>query len=163
MTTRPHDPPAAPPAAASSDASRASRVDGPRADAGLPKAARLRTSAEFKHCFTHGLRANGRYFRLVKSFRDDVRMGSAISRKVDKRAVERNRIRRIVREWFRHRRGTLPPADYFINAKPDARNVSGADLQRDLDALFRRALALKPAPPPGTMADAVAPMPTASD
>lgn len=127
-------------------------------DVRFPRSARLRKPAEFKHCFAHGLRANGRYFRLVKSFRDDARMGSAISRKVDKRAVERNRIRRIVREWFRHVRGTLPPADYFINAKPDARNVAAADLRRDLDALFRRALALKPAPPAGTMADGVAPL-----
>ena len=122
-----------------------------------PRTARLRKPAEFKHCFAHGLRAGGRYFRLVKSHRDgDARMGSAISRKVDGRAVERNRIRRIVREWFRHAREALPPADYFVNAKPEARGVAAADLRRDLDHLFRKALALKPAPPPGTMADGVA-------
>lgn len=128
-------------------------------DVRFPRTARLRKPAEFKHCFAHGLRAGGRYFRLVKSHCDTTRLGSAISRKVDGRAVERNRIRRIVREWFRHQREALPPADYFVNAKPEARNVSAADLRRDLDTLFRRALALKPTPPPGTMADGVAPMP----
>lgn len=128
-------------------------------DVRFPRTARLRKPAEFKHCFAHGLRASGRYFRLVKSHRDSARLGSAISRKVDGRAVERNRIRRIVREWFRHHRADLPAADYFVNARPEARNVPAADLRRDLDALFRRALALKPAPAPGTMADGVAPLP----
>lgn len=128
-------------------------------DVRLPRTARLRKPVEFKHTFAHGLRVNGRYFRLVKADATQVRMGSAISRKVDTRAVERNRLRRILREWFRHARSALPPADYVVTAKPEARGVDAAALRRDLSQLFQRAAALKPTPAPGTMADAVAPMP----
>ena len=126
-------------------------------DVRFPRTARLRKPAEFKRCFAQGQRAGGRYFRLVKAPGDVARLGIAISRKVDKTSVERNRVRRIVREWFRHQRAALPPADYFVNAKPDASGVSGDALRRDLAQLFRRALALKPTPPHVTMADGAAP------
>ena len=85
------------------------------------------------------------------------RLGIAISRKVNKRAVERNRVRRIVREWFRQHQAQLPAADYFVNAKPEASGVDADLLRRDLDVLFQRALALKPAAPHVTMADGASP------
>ena len=132
-------------------------------DVRFPRSARLRTPAEFKQCLAHGQRAGGRYFRLVKAQGAVARIGIAISRKVDKTSVERNRIRRIVREWFRHQRAALPPADYFVNAKPEASGVAADVLRRDLDLLFQRALALKPVAPHVTMADGAAPSPPRTD
>lgn len=132
-------------------------------DVRFPRTARLRKPAEFKHCFATGERAGGRYFRLVKSHGDVARLGIAISRKVDKTSVERNRVRRTVREWFRLHRATLPPADYFISAKHEASGAAGAALRRDLEHLFRRAAALKPVAPHVTMADGAAPSPPRTD
>lgn len=76
------------------------------------------------------------------------RLGLAISRRVDKRAVERNRLRRLVREWFRHNHGRLPVGDLVVSGKPAARGLSAAQLFEELDQLPRR-LGAPPAPPPG--------------
>ena len=85
------------------------------------------------------------------------RLGLAVSRKVDRRAVGRNRIKRIVREAFREHRAQLADADYVIVARPGAAACDAPQLRAALFALLRRAGALPPAlppqAPPGTMPD----------
>lgn len=85
------------------------------------------------------------------------RLGLAVSRKVDRRAVGRNRIKRIVREAFREQRSQLADADYVIVARPGAAACDAPQLRAALFALLRRAGALPPAlppqAPPGTMPD----------
>jgi ribonuclease P protein component len=49
------------------------------------------------------------------------RLGLAVSRKVDKRAVGRNRIKRVLRDCFRHCRG-LAGGDYVVVARVGAAN-----------------------------------------
>lgn len=124
----------------------------------FPKSARVRAAGDFARTFAGGRRAGGHYFRAVFLVRPDAaaprnaRLGMAISRKVDKRAVERNRIRRLIREWFRHRHAQWIPGDLVISGKPEASGVDAAQLFADLDVLVRR-LGLKDAPAPSTMAD----------
>lgn len=67
------------------------------------------------------------------------RLGLAISRRCAARAVARNRIKRIVRESFRQRAGTLPPADYVVMCRPAAALQSNPVLFRSLADLWRRA------------------------
>ena len=76
----------------------------------------------------------------------------AISRKVDKRAVERNRIRRLIREWFRHRNAHWPAGSLIVTGRPEASGVSADQLHADLDAIARK-LGLKAATPATTMPD----------
>lgn len=84
--------------------------------------------------------------------RDTARVGLAVSRRVSKRAVERNRIKRQVRESFRRRRGELPPFDVMVVARSSAVSQDNAALRADLDRLWERLLALKPSPAVGTIA-----------
>lgn len=79
------------------------------------------------------------------------RLGLAVSRKVDRRAVVRNRIKRGLRETFRAQRATLAPGEYVVVARPGAAALDADALQRTLLTLLRRAGALPPAPPAGTM------------
>ena len=79
------------------------------------------------------------------------RLGISVSRRVAAHAVERNRIKRIARESFRHRRAQLPPGDYVLLAQRDAANASPDALRDALSALWQRACALKPAPTAPTM------------
>nr|WP_242469397.1 ribonuclease P protein component [Rhabdochromatium marinum] len=66
-------------------------------------------SSEFARVFARGVRSADAYFvviGVVDTRRNDIdmqqsRLGLAISRKVAPRAVDRNRIKRIVRESFR--------------------------------------------------------------
>ena len=78
-------------------------------------------------------------------------MGLAVSRKVSKRAVERNRIKRIVRESFRLRRTALPALDVLVIARPTAAGAANPALHADLDGAWRKLQALKPGSAPGTI------------
>jgi len=117
----------------------------------------LRVPPEFQLCFTHGQRVNGRFFRLHVMHAEKPRLGLAVSRKVDPNAVGRNRIKRTARESFRTSRERIPSADLVLVAKREAAAASNEDLRVDLSHLWRKASALKPLPPAGTMRDAVDP------
>ena len=117
----------------------------------------LRLPPEFQRCFTQGQRVNGRFFRLHVLHAGHPRLGLAVSRKVDPNAVGRNRIKRTAREAFRTSRHAIPCAELVLVAKREAATASNAELRDDLAQLWRRAGALKPLPPAGTMRDAVEP------
>ena len=119
----------------------------------------LRLPPEFERCFTQGQRVSGRFFRLHVLHAGHPRLGLAVSRKVDTRAVGRNRIKRTAREAFRTSRHLLPCAELVLVAKREAAAATNADLREDLAQLWRRAAALKPLPPAGTMRDAPEPPP----
>lgn len=119
-----------------------------------PPAVRLRTPKEFTACFQQGQRVSAQFYRcvaLLPATGLTARLGFAISRKVDSRAVVRNRLKRIAREWFRHCRAELPAGDYVLMARPEAASAPRAALHADLLKLQRRLLALKPPIPQGTM------------
>lgn len=75
--------------------------------------------------------------------RSPARLGVAVPKRIANRAVERNRIRRIVREDFRSRRRALPAADYVLVAQREANTASAEALRQALASLWRRAEALK--------------------
>ena len=82
---------------------------------------------------------------------DHARLGLAISKRVSKRAVERNRIKRLVRESFRRIRRQLPAIDVMVMAREQAAGVVGSELLAEMDGLWQRLLAganRNPAPPP---------------
>jgi len=82
---------------------------------------------------------------------DAARLGMAVSRRVSKRAVVRNRIRRIIRESFRLHRARLPACDVLLIANTVSAEQSSRELRGDLDALWARLAALKYHDPVGTM------------
>ncbi len=87
----------------------------------LPRQARVRVRAEFDRTFKQGARAASPMLAL-HWLRDDApaRLGLAVSRKVDTRAVVRNRIKRALRERFRHLRAILPGGSYIVVARAAA-------------------------------------------
>lgn len=126
----------------------------PAMPAVFPPGARLRVSAEFQAVFKGGRRLNSPQLRLfahVRAEATEPRLGVAVSKKVDKRAVGRNRIKRVARECFRHQRARLPPGDYVLIAQPGAKTLANEALREQFLQLLERARSLKPAPPPGTM------------
>ena len=73
----------------------------------LQKRARLLKAAEFKRVFDRPVKSGDRYFTLLARKREpgivtSARLGLAISRRNARLAVTRNRIKRVVRESFRH-------------------------------------------------------------
>jgi ribonuclease P protein component len=127
-------------------------------DAGLPRSARVRTGAEYDRIFKDG-RRNADPLLSLHWLRGDApaRLGLAVSRKVDPRAVGRNRIKRILRAEFRKHRHALPPGDYVLVARPAARACAPDALRMAFSSLLLRAGALPPAVAGGTMPAACPP------
>ena len=79
------------------------------------------------------------------------RMGLAVSRKVDPHAVGRNRIKRVLRDAFRHIRSELAPGAYVLVARVPAGKAANADLRAAFLRLLQRAGALPVPSMGGTM------------
>jgi ribonuclease P protein component len=130
------------------------------ASAGFSASARVRAKAEFTRVFEHGRRVSHPLMalHLLRDGEQDsdprgrgARLGLAVSRKVDPRAVGRNRIKRALREEFRRRRAELAPGAYVVVARPPARDAANPALRETLAMLLRRAGALPPTGATGTM------------
>lgn len=122
--------------------------------AGLPRDARVRRAGDFAALRQASGRLGGRCFsvRWRPNGLGQARLGLAISKRVSKRAVERNRIKRLVRESFRRARLGLLPIDLVVMARETAAGVPGTELLAELDALWRRLPPLKPTEGTGTIA-----------
>jgi len=120
--------------------------DASSGDARFPPAARVLTSAEFERVFKLGRRiaAPQMALHVLAEAESGARLGLVVSRKVDKRAVQRNRIKRVVREHFRRTRSRLRPGAYVVLARADAAKADNAQLRQTLERLFVRAGVLQP-------------------
>jgi ribonuclease P protein component len=69
----------------------------------LPRRSRLSGKEAFSNVFQHAVVSTDASFKVLahRTGLQESRLGMAVSRQVDKRAVERNRLKRIVRESFR--------------------------------------------------------------
>lgn len=134
-------------------------VPGARPNA-FPKNARVRKRAEYTRVFDAGRRVAAPALALHWAPASAPRLGIAVSRKVDSRAVGRNRIKRVLREAFRACRAQLPSADYVVVARPPAATLDRAGLRIAFFAALQRAGALPPHVAIGTMPPACAPAPT---
>ena len=63
------------------------------------------------------------------------RLGLVVGKRALPRAHERNRAKRVLRERFRRRRGTLPAMDIVVQVTGDASNE---EYRASLDALLSR-------------------------
>jgi len=100
---------------------------------------RLHTPKEFGRVFADPVRSTDKFFTVLArlSTRDVARLGLTISRRVAKRAVDRNRLKRLARESFRTQ-PSLPPWDFVVLAKPGAHQSERDALRASLDRHFER-------------------------
>jgi ribonuclease P protein component len=68
----------------------------------------------------------------------DARLGLVIGKKLLKRSVDRNRVKRIVREQFRIRRGALPACDLIVRLVVKPGPIDGLGIAADVNGLLDR-------------------------
>ncbi|MBI3784789.1 MAG: ribonuclease P protein component [Deltaproteobacteria bacterium] len=105
-------------------------------DFGLPKANRIRKRSEYLRLQGIGSRnAKGRFVVITTArAAGGSRLGITASRKVGN-AVVRNRIKRLVREFFRHHKQLIdPPRDVLVIARSSAATASLSDIEHELSA-----------------------------
>jgi ribonuclease P protein component len=100
----------------------------------LGRAQRLLKPGEFARVMKRGRRKRDEFFNLFV-LRNDLphaRLGLAVSRKVSPRAVDRNRLRRLVRESFRYHQHGLQGLDVVVMAQAAARKAESARIRDSL-------------------------------
>ena len=104
---------------------------------------RLRSPRDFRRLGHKGVRRVSPHFVAVvgEQWRDEGArcpvLGLTVSKKVGT-AVERNRVKRRIREWFRHNRGVLPEnAAVVVIARRGAAVLGMTETERELGDLLR--------------------------
>lgn len=74
--------------------------------------------------------------RVLPNNRPLARLGVIVSRKVARRAVDRNRYKRLVREAFRAAQPQMPMVDIVFQQKGDLRKQNNHEVRNELDRLL---------------------------
>jgi ribonuclease P protein component len=108
-------------------------MPGPRSERARPRRRRLSRSAEFERVYRQGRSKANRYLVLYAFPREDAtassdedgpRLGLSVSRRVGG-AVDRTRVKRVLREAFWQEAERLPEgADYVVVARPEAKDLA---------------------------------------
>lgn len=106
----------------------------------FPRASRLLNGADFSRVFERaGKSADGLFTVLWRANdRGTARLGLAISKKTLRRAVDRNRVKRLIRESFRHHRQQLPEIDLVVLGRRGLAGAGRRQITRSLEYHWQR-------------------------
>ncbi len=106
----------------------------------LPREARLTDKPEFDRVHREGLRVSDGFFTVIARPNPygRPRLGLAVGVRAAGCAVNRNRVKRVVRERFRLTQPLLPAVDLVVNARPGAGAATRAELAASIAVLFER-------------------------
>ncbi len=106
----------------------------------FPAALRVRAKRDFEAVYRTGKRIGDAFFsiNLCANKVNLPRLGLSVGTKAIGNAIARNRVRRLIRESFRHARPGLRPLDYVVGAKSAARQASATTLRASLETLWTR-------------------------
>lgn len=108
---------------------------------GFPRRLRLLTAGDYRRVFeTAVFKVHGK--GLMALARPNAlgypRIGLIFSKKNVRRAVDRNRLKRIVRESVRLQQHRLPSVDIVVLARRGVQELDNASVQRQLHGMWRR-------------------------
>ena len=95
---------------------------------------RLHTASQYQRVFKHADKSSSESFIML--FRENnvgfPRTGIVIAKRKAKRAVDRNLVKRIVRDSFRLNKANLPPFDFVIILKKPVTTIRRDKLRKEL-------------------------------
>jgi ribonuclease P protein component len=102
---------------------------------------RLLKPSDFKRVFNRPVVSADRFFKVLarSGEQSGPRLGMAVSRQVDRRAVARNRLKRLIRESFRiHFAKGGPAADFVVLPRRESATICNRQLFEVLDRHWAR-------------------------
>ena len=114
--------------------------DSERKNYSFPRSARLLTAADYSGVFKRNQRFSDRYWTILvhKSEEGNARLGLAIAKKRAKRAVDRNKIKRVARESFRVHSEHMAGLELVIMNRDAAATENLVALRKSIDSLCRK-------------------------
>lgn len=110
--------------------------------ADFPREKRLTRPAEYRRVFQRGyhrrFQQGGLLLRVRENHGVHPRLGLAIPKRALKKAVDRNRVKRLARESFRHHCQSLPAVDIVLFGQSELLSMDNAVILRQLDVLWNR-------------------------
>ncbi len=106
---------------------------------GFPRHLRLLNAGDFRHVFENNIaKSSNRHFLLLASHgkNESSRVGFVFSKKNVRRAVDRNRIKRLSREYFRNHLPDYASLDIVILARSGVATCDNASIHEQLSFLF---------------------------
>ena len=99
------------------------------------KHARMLKADEYSQVFNKAHRSSDQYFTVLAKSKTtgQVKLGLAVSKKKARRAVSRNRFKRIIRESFRLTKNTLACANYVVMVQQKSETVPNSQLFLSLE------------------------------
>lgn len=96
---------------------------------------RLLSAADFERVFQRAERSSSKSLTVLArpSGRRRARLGLAVARKQIRKAVERNRVKRLIRESFRHHQALLEGLDVVVVVRAPLAAKSADGVRRCLD------------------------------
>ncbi len=107
---------------------------------GFPKTSRLLNAADYKAVFSNAqFKVSNRHFLVLanRNNRSSARLGLVIAKKNVALAVQRNRIKRQLRDTFRHNKELLDKLDLVVLARKDADKLDNKELIDTIDSLWQ--------------------------
>ena len=106
----------------------------------LAQGARITKARDYAHIFQKGIHSQSKFWKLIAipSGQANSRLGLAISKKICKRAVDRNLFKRLARETFRQHRDDFALLDFAVMIKKMP-NTDNQELVSDLLSLLQNA------------------------
>ena len=106
----------------------------------FPPQLRLRKPADYKKVFSDPIRSTDAYFTVLASLNTNgyPRLGLAIAKKIIKKAVDRNILKRTIRESFRLHQQKLNNIDVVVLARKEALHASPELLRKSLEKHWLR-------------------------
>ena len=108
-------------------------------DFDFPRTVRLLTSGDFSKVFNNTeLKASNRFLLILATPNDcgHARLGFVIAKKHVKHAVQRNRIKSIIRESFRLNHQQIDQHDFVILARPGLGDLDNNQIREMIDELW---------------------------
>jgi len=104
----------------------------------FPKRFRLITASDYRQVFSHPKRVSTPelLFLFQKSNHQSSRLGLAIAKKQLPLAVDRNRVKRLIRESFRNKRAEINSIDIVVMARKSLLNMDNTQIRQQLDKLW---------------------------
>ncbi|MHB9072654.1 MAG: ribonuclease P protein component [Desulfobaccales bacterium] len=109
----------------------------PKGTARFTKAERVRQRRDYLRAQAQGKRLYTRHFgvTLAPPATEGPRLGLVVTKRLGK-AVQRNRVKRLLREFFRRHRLQLPAVDLVIMAKKGAAELGYHQVEEELGRLL---------------------------
>lgn len=101
---------------------------------------RLLNASQFTRVFDQATKSSSEFFTILsrENTEHQPRLGIVVAKRRAKRSVDRNIIKRIIRESFRLNKASLPNNDFIVILKRPIKIIKRANLRQQMETLWKQ-------------------------